>query len=115
MENKHSNFAATRETPMLATLVLSLELGARTGGAPVGLDLQSNSVSSGVEPLATAGSGRSTISAIFRDGLGALVGGYTSSDLILSISRSEETLTSPEKFPVEIVPQSKPPYDMIEK
>ncbi|KAJ0030824.1 hypothetical protein Pint_14545 [Pistacia integerrima] len=81
MENKHSNFAATRETPMLATLVLSLELGARTGGAPVGLDLQSNS-----DHLEWS-----------------------------HWPRQEETLTSPEKFPVEIVPQSKPPYDMIEK
>ncbi|KAJ0091145.1 hypothetical protein Patl1_14746 [Pistacia atlantica] len=104
---------------MLAILVLSLELGARTGRAPVGLDLKSNSVSSGVEPLATAGSGGSTISAIFRDGLGALVSGCTGSDIILSISPSVAETTmrrrSPEKFPVEIVLQSKPPYDMIKK
>lgn len=85
MWSKHSNIAATRETPMLATLILSLELGARAGGAPVGLDPKSNSVSSGVELLATGGSGGSTMSAICKDGLGALAGGCTCSGIILSI------------------------------
>lgn len=79
MESKHSNIAATRESPALATLVLSLELGAALG-APTGLD------PNGVEPLDTEGSGGSTISAIFRLGPGALDGGCTCSGIILSRS-----------------------------